>query len=360
MPEQPVSPKPQTHPSAPPEPFYPDLCSLQAVLFQVLGTALLALVVTLMQAPLTAFDWPALGQISMLMLWITLSAAAVLCKCRLWLGARPPWLAGALSYLLVLTLAFGYTLAGQWLFWRDVHWSSLIKVLFIAAILGGVVLRYMYLQQQLIQQQQASNQAQINALQARIRPHFLFNSLNAVVSLIGFDPERAERVVLDLCDLFRAAIAEPALVSLARELKLARQYLEIEELRLARRLRVEWQLTGDLESCLIPSMTLQPILENAVYHGIEPRPEGGEIQVIAEVGESRVNVTVVNPLPEQAVARPGNGIAQANIRARLQAHFGNQITFSAGPDHDRYRVHLSYRWLEANSKENRQTSEIHP
>jgi len=326
--------------------FLPDLCSLQAVLFLVLGTELLAVSVTLMRGPIAEFNWPMLGQISMLLLWISLSSAGILCQIRGWLGTIPSFAAGILCYLLILALAAGFTLAGQWLVWRQIDAMVLAKVLILTGIISGVVLRYMYLQQQLSNQQQASNLAHINALQARIRPHFLFNSLNAVVSLIGFDPVRAERVTLDLCDLFRASIAEPALVSLASELKLAKQYMAIEALRLDNRLSVDWRLNGDLNVCRIPSMILQPLLENAVFHGIEPLVEGGQIQVDIVVQGTTLDLVITNPLPEQAAPRVGNGIAEGNIRARLQAHFGERVIFTSGPMGQEYRVHIHYNWAE--------------
>lgn len=323
--------------------FFPDLCSIQAVLFIVLGTELLALVITLLQGPLQQFSWPTLGQVSMLSLWISLCTAGILCQARHWLGRIPTALAGGLSYATVLVVALVFTAAGQWLVVRSVDWFEVAKVMIVTAIVAGVVLRYIYLQQQLTNQQQASNRAHINALQARIRPHFLFNSLNAVVSLIGFDQKRAERVVLDLCDLFRASIAEPALVPMAKEIALAEQYLAIEALRLDRRLRVTWNIQGDMAQCWIPSMILQPLLENAVFHGIEPRRDGGEIVIDVHNVSGDVELTITNPLSERSSDRVSNGVAQDNIRARLQAHFGTRVTFTAGPDDERYRVHLSYR-----------------
>lgn len=337
--------KPQS--AVEPSPFLPDLCSLQAVLFLVLGTELLALVVALMQSNLKQFDWPFLGQISMLLLWISLSSAGILCQLRHGLGRWPAWLAGVFCYLLVLSLALLFTVAGQWLLRPAIDWFVVIKIEILAAIISGVVLRYMYLQQQLSNQQQASNRAQIYALQARIRPHFLFNSINAVVSLIGFDPDKAERVLLDLCDLFRAAIAEPALVPLKKEITLVKQYLEIEQLRLGKRLQIEWRSCGECDDCQIPSMILQPIVENAVYHGIEPRADGGLLTIDTKVQGEMVDITITNPLSERGVVRTGNGIAQDNIRARLAAHYGTQATFVAAPVGDQYEVKLKYPWRHA-------------
>lgn len=337
---------PQVVAKTEPVAFLPDLCSLNSVLFLVLGTGLLSVVVVLMKAPLNEFNWAMLGQLSMLLLWISLSSAAVLCYARMWLGSLPKWLAGGLCYGLILFLAAFFTVAGQWFIRRELDWLAVLKVLILTAIVAGVVLRYMYLQQQLSFQQQARNQAQIDALQARIRPHFLFNSLNAVVSLIGFDPARAEKVVLDLCDLFRASIAEPTLVSLASEIKLAKQYIAIEDLRLDHRLKVNWHLEGDIESCRIPSMILQPLLENAVYHGIEPLAEGGTVSIHIQVQGGVCRFELTNPRPKAGPRRAGNGIAEGNIQARLQAHFGENVQFSSSPKGDQYCVRLSYNWRD--------------
>lgn len=339
-----VSAKAKAVATSTPPAFLPDLCSLQSVLFLVLGTGLLSLAVVMLQAPINEFDWAMLGQLSMLLLWISLASAGLLCWTRWWLGSLPRWLAGGLSYGLILIVSGFFTLSGQWLVWREIDWLAVVKVLLLTAIIAGVVLRYMYLQQQLSFQQQASNQAQINALQARIRPHFLFNSLNAVVSLIGFDPAKAERVVLDLCDLFRASIAEPALVSLASELKLAKQYIAIEDLRLDNRLNVKWLVEGDVDACRIPSMILQPLLENAVYHGIEPLAEGGTVIVRIRVKGHYCQLDLANPKPKEGRQRAGNGIAEDNIRARLQAHFGDKVHFVSGPAGNQYRVCLRYNW----------------
>ena len=327
--------------------FLPDLCSLHAVVFLVIGTQLLALAVVLLQSPMLMLDWLALGQVSMLLQWISLVSAALLCQLRFWLGGLPQVVAGGLCYVLILAVAAGFFIAGQLLVVRELRLEMLAKFLILTAIVSGVVLRYMYLQEQLARQQAASSMAQINALQARIRPHFLFNSMNAVASLIGFDPERAEKVVLDLCDLFRASLAKPALVSLSSEIQLVKQYLEIESMRLDRRLRVSWSVRGETNSALIPSMLLQPLVENAVYHGVEPRVEGGEIRFDINIQKTQAQITITNPLAPAERQKKGNGIALGNIRARLEAHFSEQFTFSAAPEGDNFCVELNYDWGQA-------------
>ncbi|WP_460047264.1 sensor histidine kinase [Sessilibacter sp. MAH2] len=324
-------------------PFIPDICSLQSVLFLVMGAELIALALVLARSSLSHFDWPILGQLSMLVQWITLISAAILCRIRFWLGSITELAAGCISYLLVVAVSLGFTALSQWMIYTEINSDTLARTGLISAIIGGIVLRYLYLQQQLYFQQQASAEAQISALQARIRPHFLFNSMNSIVSLITLEPEKAERVTLDLCDLFRASLAKPALVSLTTELELVEQYLSIEKLRLDGRLTIRWQKSGDFSVVLIPSMILQPLVENSVYHGIEPIPEGGEIIIEVDASATRVEIRVTNPLfTSQRSARKGNGIALANIRARLSAYCPGASTFETNVNDDTYQVCLSY------------------
>jgi two-component system sensor histidine kinase AlgZ len=328
--------------------FLPDLCSLQSVFVLVVGAQLISIALVLVGSSLNSFNWPMLGQLSMLMQWITLISAGLLCQIRIWLGKIPVMLAGALSYTLVVTVALAFTALGQRLLYSEIDLDILSRSGVITAIISGVVLRYMYLQQQLYHQQQASAKAQIAALQARIRPHFLFNSMNSIVSLITIDPERAERVTLDLCDLFRASLAKPALVPLKTELELIEQYFSIEKLRLGGRLVVHWQKSGDLSDVLIPSMIFQPLLENAIYHGIEPREHGGEIKISVSLEGEFVHISIINPIPKDAYGqsieplRRGNGLAQDNIRARLSAYCGASATFETKVNDGQYRVNLSY------------------
>ncbi|MFC6981431.1 sensor histidine kinase [Microbulbifer taiwanensis] len=212
----------------------------------------------------------------------------------------------------------------------------------LGAICAGVVLRYAYVQQQLHNQQQAELGARIDALQSRIRPHFLFNSMNSLASLIAIDPERAERLVEDLSALFRASLADSGMVPLGQELALAKRYLQIEELRLGERLRTRWDIAAGLEQLEVPSMLLQPLLENAVLHGVARLREGGEIALHLAIGVDCLELTIDNPVPagDSEARRDSNGIAMENICQRLAAHFGNRFTFAAGRDGDRYRVQL--------------------
>src|SRR5690606_23707653 len=141
-----------------------------------------------------------------------------------------------------------------------------------------------------------AKQLELEALQARIRPHFLFNTLNTGAALVHARPDEAERLLLDLADLFRAALRGPELVPLADELELTRRYLEIEGLRLGQRLQVRWQLPEPLPQAMVPALSMQPLAENAVRHGIEPLPEGGRIDIEANVAAGRITVEIRNDL----------------------------------------------------------------
>lgn len=225
----------------------------------------------------------------------------------------------------------------------------LLEQLALAAIIGGVALRYLYLQQQLINQREAELQARIQALQSRIRPHFLFNSMNSIASLISIDPNTAERLVEDLSELFRASLAEPSLTPLARELDLCRHYLAIEQLRLGERLKVDWQL-GEFDPQLkIPSLILQPLLENAIVHGVEPLPKGGTITIKLQQTKHQLRLQITNPYPLEKLAHSTgnskmanrhNHMALGNIRHRLVAHYGSSARLSSSAEQGVYSTYI--------------------
>lgn len=170
-------------------------------------------------------------------------------------------------------------------------------------------------------------EARLQALQARIRPHFLFNTLNSVLSLIRSDPPRAEAALENLADLYRVLMADNRELSpLSRELELARAYVELEALRLGERLKVQWRADNAPAAVLIPAMVLQPLLENAVYHGIEPNPAGGVVGVDIFTRGNQLHMVVRNPV--EVTPRPGNSMALSNIRERLRLHFDLEARLS--------------------------------
>ncbi len=330
-------------------PFIPDLCRPQALLLLVLVTELLALMLVVATSGLRPFDWEALGLVSFQMQCVAILSAALLCALRLRLNRWADRLAGSVCYLLILAVSAVTSLAGQWLLqgfwqWLTPDWWLLGRDLLITAIIAGVALRYLYLQQQLHNQQQAELRARVQALQSRIRPHFLFNSLNSIASLIAIDSNTAERLVEDLAELFRASLAEPALVPLEDELALCRHYMDIEQLRLGERLQVDWQLALGETPVTMPSLLLQPLLENAVFHGIEPRPEGGRVEISIRVEAGWLTAIIRNPAPPPGAPGKsgGNRMALDNIRHRLAAIYGPSARLSSSREGAIFTTEISY------------------
>jgi len=194
----------------------------------------------------------------------------------------------------------------------------------------------------------ALSEARLQALQARIRPHFLFNSINAVLSLIRQDPRRAEHVLEDLSDLFRVLMADNRqLGPIAGEIELTKQYLRIEQLRLGERLQVEWDITDAPSDALIPPLVLQPLVENAVYHGIEPRSDPGVISIRIHRDRDQVQILLCNPYRQEGERHGGNRMALANIRERLALHFDAEASIRTTVTADSYRVHIVLPYLKA-------------
>jgi two-component system sensor histidine kinase AlgZ len=179
-------------------------------------------------------------------------------------------------------------------------------------------------------------------LQARIRPHFLFNTLNTAIALVRVDPARAEAVLEDLSELFRAALVDggtQATTTLEQEVALARRYLAIEQLRFGERLQVRWDLDPSGNQARVPPLLLQPLVENAVRHGVEPAAAGGTIRVRTRVRRGQVEIAVVNTVPTEA-STPGHGIALMNVRERLRLMHDVTADFRAGRDGSLYRVRI--------------------
>ena len=186
----------------------------------------------------------------------------------------------------------------------------------------------------------ADTTARLAELQSRIRPHFLFNTLNTALALVRLDPARAEGVLEDLAELFRVAISDSSeSVTLAEEVELAQRYLAIEQLRFGNRLRVTWDLDADAGRARVPPLLLQPLVENAVRHGVEPSDSGGTIRVRTRVKMGRAVVSIVNSVPAKA-SRPGSGMALRNVRERLRLMHDVAAQFETRRDADVFRVQV--------------------
>jgi two-component system sensor histidine kinase AlgZ len=220
------------------------------------------------------------------------------------------------------------------------------QVAFLALFVTGCTLAYFDLRSRSLAP--AIAEARIQALQARIRPHFLYNSINAVLSLIRTEPRRAERALEDMADLFRVLMADNrTLAPIGQEIELAKQYLAIESIRLGERLRVTWRTDSVPADALVPPLVLQPLVENAVYHGIEPSEAGGEIVIeVAKVAD-RIVLSLANPFPGESRITAGNRMAIANIRERLQLHFDAEADMKSEVKDGVYRVSIRLPYLTA-------------
>ncbi|TRX75222.1 sensor histidine kinase [Pseudomonas mangiferae] len=334
--------------------FVPELCQAEALLGLVLLAELLVLVLVLAE-PFRAepfvsgFNWTRLALTSLFVQWIVLLSAALLCQARALLARLPVAVSTLLCCLVVVALTLGctaiadhYELGGP--LSRAGEANLYLRHALIGLIMTALLLRYFYLQSQWRHQQQAELRARLESLQARIRPHFLFNSLNSIASLVASDPVKAEQAVLDLSDLFRASLGKTGtLVTWRDELELAERYLSIERYRLGERLHMDWDVERVPPDLPIPQLTLQPLLENALIYGIQPRIEGGLVRVEARYENGLFTLCVSNPFDEGAHA-PSRGTQQAltNIEARLAALFGPRASLTVERCDGRHFTCLRY------------------
>ncbi len=271
---------------------------------------------------------------------ITLGSLIALCGGQRWLLRLSPLAAAAAPVLIAMAMAtlFATLVAPietvQQSYWRIWFWSALTAAVLLAWFDLATRART-----------PAVTEARLMALTARIRPHFLFNSLNAVLGVIRSDPRRAEAALEELADLFRALMQDNReLVPLSDEIALARQYLELERLRLGDRLHVRWEIDSCPADALVPPLMLQPLIENAVYHGIEPLGGAGEIGIRLARSQDRVEIELTNPRGGNGHSG-GNQMALANIRERLLLFFDLEATLEtqATADHYLVRIELPYR-----------------
>ena len=226
------------------------------------------------------------------------------------------------------------------------HAASFPQLALLVLFVTGATLGYFDLHARALVP--AVAEARIQALQARIRPHFFYNSINAVLSLIRSEPRRAERALEDLADLFRVLMADNrTLAPLEQEVELVRQYLAIESLRLGERLRVTWRTDDMPRDALVPPLVLQPLVENAVYHGVEPSQAGGEIAIDVHRSGQQVVMSLTNPYPGEARQGSGNRMAIANIRERLQLHFDAEASMHSEITDGTYHVTIRLPYLTA-------------
>ena len=262
-----------------------------------------------------------------------------------WLARLTYWYGSATIVGLTCVLAGLYHVAVRSVASVDTT-PSVVRTLLLALLVAVSLLAYFRLHSKAFSP--ALAEARLQALQARIRPHFLFNSLNAVLALIRRDPKRAERTLEDLADLFRTLMADARqFVRLADELALLERYAEIEHLRLADRLQISWELDAAPSDALLPPMVLQPLLENAIYHGVEPGTGVGDVLVRIERRGERVHAAIENPYLEAGNQRSGNRMALDNIRERLALFFDAEARLETRTNNGRYRVEIEIPYRRA-------------
>lgn len=331
----------------------PDFCDVRVLFILVLLTELLALVLSLAVPGSLYHFWDYLAFVSMLMQWIALVNAALLCPLRRLLNK----MADGIAITLIFSIMLLVSLLISWLsiklnthlFYvidsgkvKQLDQTFLLRIMAISAAVYAVVLRYFYIQRQWQRNIAAQAKAEIQALRARIRPHFLFNSMNTIASLIAISPQIAETAIEDLSDLFRASLSERNMNTVEDELQLTRSYLNIEKLRLGKRLQVAWEVDNTLKNMPIPALCIQPLVENAIYHGIEPLPEGGKILLSTLKHGGYLVISVRNPLGRLTSRQyhKGNQMAQSNIKQRLFLVYGKTAVFKINDTKETYTVTL--------------------
>ncbi|NIM70273.1 MAG: sensor histidine kinase [Xanthomonadales bacterium] len=326
--------------------YPPTFCDWRLLLAVVAVAQLSVLLIGLGRGAL--LDWRWLGATSAYGVCLAVLCAVWICVTRAWLrrlSARAAWLTSwSIMVLMAVAFSYGAAVVGTVLGvgpgpagLTDFMLLSVVPV----ALVGMAFLRYLFVRAQWQAQLTAQADARVAALQAWIRPHFLFNSLNTIASLVAEDPEGAERATEDLADLFRGSMRRAdRMIPLREELQLARKFLDMERRRLGERLQVDWE-AGELPPAApVLPLLLQPLLENAVMHGIQRRAEGGRVRVYGRAESDNIVITISNPLPAAAGAIPaaeaGHGMALGNIRKRLELAYGGRASLVTEENEERF------------------------
>jgi len=333
----------------------PELLDTRKFILLVMAAQLIVMVLALFEYGLF-FNWEGFAKLTVYVQWQVLLSAFILSLARDFINKSPLQRAIAFSYGIMLVISVAVALMAQWLVmpikFPQADWCEVGRGFAMTAIIGGIALRYLYMQQLLIHQEKAALMASLASLQARIRPHFLFNTMNSITSLIGFAPDKAEAMIEDLCTLLRESLKDESLeTTIEKEWGLCERYLSIESLRLGDRL--QWEVDFDnLDMNLpIPSLALQPIVENAIYHGIQPSLEQGFIRVKGELLDDEIIICIENSQFESERsqrANKGNKMAIGNIRHRIQQLYGSNAELQLLDQGDTFKTVLKYK--PANSR----------
>ncbi len=332
--------------------YLPDFCAAATLFIIVLVAELIAIALTLASyGPAQPFLIE-LSKTSFFILWIALLGTAVMCQLKGYLESAGQTRAFVIGFVVLEVMCLAVAegawqltrIFGESLIINDTHTTFILRTFAISSIVIALAMRYLYISSEWRRSIVLEAQARISALQALIRPHFLFNSMNTIAALTRSDPARAEEAVEDLSDLLRANLGGPSNKStLKQELETAAIYQRIEKLRLGDRLAVRWDI-GDLPMrARIPSLTIQPLLENAIYHGIELLPDGGEVKVSGKRDDDHLEITISNPVATgEKRATGGNKMAMSNIQQRFELAYGGKASVVISDDHDQFKVTLRF------------------
>jgi two-component system sensor histidine kinase AlgZ len=337
--------------STPIEMVIPDCCNIGVIVRALLAVNLAVLVAILLRTNGLRPGLLEFVESSILIELACLSSLLALCGIRTVIRTIPPWgqrAACALVPAAITALIIRY-LSSLELFLSSFIYLTMEKGILAAALFGIVLQQYFELRTRAFSP--ALAEARLQALQARIRPHFLFNSLNAVLSLIRTEPQRAETTLEDLADLFRVLIRDARdMTTLENEIHLCKQYLSIEKIRLGERLQVQWEMADIdnevLHRAQIPALLLQPLLENAVHYGVEPTREPVLIRIYLNRSIDRIEIAVVNPYHGDAVSA-GNHMALNNIRERLRLLYDVEAQLTTAVARGYFEVRLRFPYVRA-------------
>ncbi|WP_019141468.1 sensor histidine kinase [Noviherbaspirillum massiliense] len=336
----------------------PDCCNIGVVFRALLAVNAAVLTGILLQTNSVEQGLTEFVEASMLVELACLWSLFALCGVRrvlthagLMHGVTPPMqrLLCVLVPALVTGVIMSFLTSFDWFLSSFEHFTA-VKGILTAALLGILFQHYFELRTRAFSP--VLVEARLQALQARIRPHFLFNSLNAVLSLIRTEPKRAEAALEDLADLFRVLMSDPhSMTTMAREIELCHQYLSIEKIRLGERLQPRWEMEGISDEVLrkaqIPVLLLQPLLENAVHYGVEPASGPVEVQVHVSRSIDRIEVVVVNPYQGKSVAASGNHMALNNIRERLALLYDVEAQLTTTVGRGVFEVRLRFPYMKS-------------
>ena len=332
--------------------YLPDFCAAATLFIIVLVAELIAIALTLASyAPDQQFLIE-LSKSSFFILWIALLGTALMCQLSSYLASAGQTRAFVISFLALEVMCLAVA-EGAWQLTRifgessiidDTHTVFIVRTFTVSSIVIALAMRYLYISSEWRRSIVLEAQARFSALQALIRPHFLYNSMNTIASLTRTDPARAEEAVEDLSDLLRANLGNSTnRSSLEQELETAAIYQRIEKLRLGDRLNVRWDVDELPMRARIPSLTIQPLLENAIYHGIELLPGGGEVMVKGTKGVDELQISISNPVAVgEKRTTDGNKMAMSNIQQRFELAYGSKASVTINDETDRFTVTLRF------------------